>query len=308
MKPGLLTVLAPVAPVALAAGLTAVLSCAQPAEPGTAYAGVATVLPDQPGQTGRLPRTSVGPEALVTPAVVDFGAVQTGAVVQADVTVSNVGGEPLVVHRLVFQGPEAFFFEQTGADPETFEGADSFVAWSPPIVLQPGQEAVLQARFEPDVDMGLSGVLRLHTNEPLSRPRPSVLVTGEGAAECPLVDVTHLTFGSVPVGTTAGSTCGAAKSAGPGSSLPISRPRLRRRFCSIRAQRTFRMPCCRDRPPRCMFITRPMRLQTPRTWEFYSCGLRTSRSRSRWSFRGWRSRGPEGRYSSAASSSPETWY
>ncbi len=165
------------------------VGCAAPGEPGTVL------------EIGAFEREApcevCGPRAVVSPEFIDFGPVELGAALESELTVSNVGDAELVVERMVFQGPDDFRFEEVGVSPDVV--ADSFVRWLPPLRVPPGESRELSVRFEPIADLGVTGLLLLQTNEAPERPRPGVVVTGEGAFDCPLVAADEISFGSVPV-------------------------------------------------------------------------------------------------------------
>jgi len=151
-----------------------------------------------------------GPEIDVQPLSVDFGEVGVNTSVFADVVVSNLGSEPLVIFEVAFgRGPTSEGFQIIPPSADL------------PLVIAPGDSVVYRVRFEPRriTTMGQAYLNQVvFRSNDADEPTVSVEIAGTGVATtgaCLRFADRDLDFGYVPVGEVASrevalQNCGAS--------------------------------------------------------------------------------------------------
>ncbi|MFC7232787.1 Ig-like domain-containing protein [Saliphagus sp. GCM10025308] len=144
-----------------------------PETPGTKTAAleIHSDDPDEPVVTVPLSGNVSGePDVDVAPETVDFGAVEVGENVTANVTVSNVGGGPLTVDDAAVTGPDAGVYTVTDGGSSTTVAA--------------GESSTVTLKFAPTATGSADATLELLTDDP-DEPSVSVALSGNGTITNP---------------------------------------------------------------------------------------------------------------------------
>jgi len=126
------------------------------------------------------------PPALVAPGVVDLGTVVSGSVKDHPLTLTNAGGEPLVVTELEMDADEAFSLP---------EGA----VFDPPLVIAEGTSAQVTLRYAPEFPEPATGDIIVHSNDP-AQPAKLIAIQANVGGPCISVSPLKLDFGGKYVG------------------------------------------------------------------------------------------------------------
>lgn len=135
--------------------------------------------------------TGIASRLEITPLTVDFGRVAVGATAYEEVTVRNLGNEPLTFEGAALQG------DANGA-----VKIESVTAHSGQLAV--GATARISVSFTPTYNGAISGSLLEVKARPLNQsgPFPRLPVRGEGGAPCLAFLPAEIGFGEVPEGMT----------------------------------------------------------------------------------------------------------
>ncbi|MCB9554206.1 MAG: choice-of-anchor D domain-containing protein [Myxococcales bacterium] len=141
-----------------------------------------------------LPRVSIeirasetAGEIDVNPRTVDFGGVEVGQTATEPLTVTNLGVAELVISRLEVSGRAGFGVQYAGEDVQG--------ALAEPIVVGPGAQIVLDARYVPAAPGVADGELLIESNA-VNTPELTVRLYANGAEPCINVTPGSIDFGS----------------------------------------------------------------------------------------------------------------
>lgn len=129
-----------------------------------------------------------GAEIVVSPEVIDFGAVTAGERAERTLTITNIGVADLVVDHLTRNGSPDFTIERQGAVlPDDLSDE--------PIVIPPLESRDLDVIYAPETAGPDGAEVHIQSNDPI-QPDVTVLLTANGAAACVRVVPDNLDFGA----------------------------------------------------------------------------------------------------------------
>lgn len=143
--------------------------------------------PNQPRVSIPIRASETAGEIDVNPSTVDFGGVELGETASESLTVTNLGVAELVISRVVISGLAGFGVQ--------YEGRDLAGALAEPIVLGPGAQITLEARYSP-ASAGVADADLLIESNAVNTPELIVKLYANGAVPCINVTPDSLDFGA----------------------------------------------------------------------------------------------------------------